>query len=57
MSDEEWAAEGGNTSLIHTDFMIGSDKINIDGIFKDGSSEPLMRNGEWAFDGKQILSR
>ena len=49
MSEEEWAAEGGNTSIIHIDFMIGSGEMNIDGVFKDGTSEPVMRNGEWAF--------
>jgi aminopeptidase len=29
--------------------MIGSDKIDIDGVHADGSSEPVMRGGEWAF--------
>jgi aminopeptidase len=28
--------------------MIGSDKIDIDGIDKDGSRRPVMRKGEWA---------
>lgn len=40
--------KGANTSLIHIDWMIGSDKINVDGIRRDGTSEPLMRGGEWA---------
>jgi aminopeptidase len=50
LSDEEFAASGGNQSLIHIDFMIGSGEMNIDGIKEDGTSEPVMRNGEWAFD-------
>jgi len=29
--------------------MIGSSKMDIDGINKDGSREPVMRQGEWAF--------
>jgi aminopeptidase len=40
--------KGANTSLIHIDWMIGSDKIDVDGIRGDGGSEPLMRGGEWA---------
>lgn len=49
MSDEEFAIAGGNFSLIHTDFMIGSQHIDIDGITHDGATEPVMRAGEWAF--------
>jgi len=50
MSDEEFMAAGGNVSLSHIDFMIGSGEMNIDGITEDGTTEPIMRNGEWAFD-------
>jgi aminopeptidase len=50
LTDEEFAARGGNVSNIHVDFMIGSDKIDIDGILTDGTSEPVMRGGDWAFD-------
>lgn len=50
MTDEEFAAEGGNKSLVHTDFMIGSAEMDIDGIAEDGTREPVMRQGEWAFD-------
>ena len=48
LSQEQIAAQGGNSSLIHIDWMIGSDKIDIDGIKPDGSSVPVMRQGEWA---------
>lgn len=50
MDAEEFAACGGNKSLVHTDFMIGSDKLDIDGIRQDGTREPVMRAGEWAFE-------
>lgn len=48
MSDEEFAAAGGNDSLAHVDFMIGSNQMDIDGIRADGMAEPLFRKGEWA---------
>ncbi len=50
MSEEEFAQHGGNTSLVHVDFMIGSPEMDIDGIRQDGTPEPLMRKGEWAFE-------
>jgi len=50
MTDEELDAAGVNDSLIHVDFMIGSDQIDLDGITRDGKVLPLMRSGEWAFD-------
>ena len=37
LTPEEIAARGGNKSLIHIDWMIGSDKIDIDGIKADGT--------------------
>jgi len=49
LSDEEFAALGGNRSLIHVDFMIGSQHLNIDGLTADGRREPLLRGGEWTF--------
>ncbi len=49
MSDEEFAAAGGNDSLVHVDFMIGSGAMDIDGVTAGGSLEPVMRGGEWAF--------
>lgn len=50
MSDDEFSAAGGNLSLIHSDFMIGSEKMDVDGITADGTAEPIMRDGEWVFD-------
>ena len=48
LSAEQVAAAGGNTSAIHIDWMIGSDKIDIDGIKKNGDVVPVFRKGEWA---------
>ncbi|HVW57997.1 MAG TPA: aminopeptidase [Rhizobiaceae bacterium] len=48
LTPEEIAAQGGNKSLIHIDWMIGSDKIDIDGVKPDGSRVPVFRKGEWA---------
>ena len=50
LTDEEFKAAGGNISLNHVDFMIGSPQMDIDGIKEDGTREPVMRSGEWAFD-------
>lgn len=50
MTEAEFSAAGGNTSLIHVDFMMGSDQMNIDGITANGTSEAIMRDGEWAFE-------
>jgi aminopeptidase len=50
LTEEEFNASGGNTSLTHVDFMIGSPQMDIDGITENGSHEPVMRAGEWAFD-------
>jgi aminopeptidase len=41
------AERGANDSLIHVDWMIGSGEVDLNGITADGSTEPLMRKGEW----------
>jgi len=48
LTPEQIAAQGGNTSLIHIDWMIGSDQIDIDGLYADGRRVPVFRKGEWA---------
>ena len=50
MTADAFAAAGGNESMTHADFMIGSGAMNVDGISADGTAEPVMRNGEWAFE-------
>jgi len=47
MDDAAFAAAGGNDSLTHVDFMIGSSELEVDGLRADGGVEPLMRGGEW----------
>jgi len=48
LTPEQVAAQGGNKSFIHIDWMIGSDKIDIDGVHADGRRVPVFRKGEWA---------
>ena len=48
LSAQQIAAQGGNKSFIHIDWMIGSDKIDIDGVHTDGRRVPVFRKGEWA---------
>ena len=48
LTPQQIAAQGGNSSLIHIDWMIGSDKIDIDGLYADGRQVPVFRKGEWA---------
>ncbi len=50
MSDDEFLVAGGNTSLVHVDVMIGSGEMDVDGITKESTAEPIMRKGEWAFN-------
>ena len=50
LSDDAFAAAGGNNSLIHFDCMIGSAEMGVDGVTEAGATEPVMRRGEWAFD-------
>ncbi|MGQ7342857.1 aminopeptidase [Streptococcus suis] len=48
MSQEKLKEAGLNRSDVHVDFMIGSNKMNIDGIREDGTRVPIFRDGEWA---------
>ncbi|KAB0679986.1 aminopeptidase [Aureimonas leprariae] len=48
LTPDQIAAQGGNKSLIHIDWMIGSGEIDIDGVGADGSRTPVFRRGEWA---------
>ena len=49
MTDDEFASAGGNASKDHVDFMVGSTEMDVDALTESGSSEPMMRQGEWAF--------
>ena len=48
LTPQQIAAQGGNKSLIHIDWMIGSDQTDIDGVHADGRVVPVFRKGEWA---------
>ena len=45
----ECRALGVNDSMIHDDFMIGSQDMNIDAVCADGKTVAVFRNGNWAF--------
>ena len=47
LSPEERHERGVNHSSIHTDFMIGSNDLEVDGITNEGDAVPLLRNGDW----------
>jgi aminopeptidase len=47
---EEREARGVNHSAVHTDFMIGSPEVDVDGIGRDGAAVPVMRGGDFVLD-------
>ena len=47
LSKEQLASRGANESLIHVDWMIGSNRIDVDGVTASGGEEPVLRQGEW----------
>ena len=46
---KECQEKGINDSVIHVDFMIGSEDLDIIGVCRDGREVPLFKNGNWAF--------
>ena len=46
-SNDTFVEKGGNDSLLHVDWMIGSAEMNVDGVTKSGEREPVMRAGEF----------
>ncbi len=47
LSKEEITQRGGNSSMIHIDWMIGSGEIDVEGVDKDGAATPIFKQGEW----------
>ena len=47
MSEEELAAAGGNSSMNHEDFMVGTADLKITGIRENGERIVLFENGDW----------
>jgi len=48
MDEEAKRGEGFNTSLVHTDFMIGSGQVEVTGIDGGGRERPLIHDGSFA---------
>ena len=49
MSEEELLAHGANQSMIHVDFMVGTEDLRIVGTTWDGEEITVFENGSWAF--------
>ena len=47
LAPKERVERGVNQSSIHTDFMIGSNELEVDGVTADGEAVPILRNGDW----------
>ncbi len=47
---EECRELGVNDSMVHVDFMIGYEGLNIDAVTRDGKTVPVLRRGRWAFE-------
>ena len=48
LTKEEISSQGGNSSMIHIDWMIGSNQIDVDGTKQNGDIMPIFRKGKWA---------
>lgn len=48
-TEKEAHEMGINDSVIHVDFMIGTEDLNITAITEDGNKVAIFRDGEWAF--------
>lgn len=55
LSEAEKEKLGANHSMIHVDFMIGSENLNILGVRNDGIEIPILTRGEWAFELENSL--
>ena len=47
LTREELLERGVNDSTVHTDFMIGSPEVDVDGIEPGGAAVPILRDGDW----------
>jgi aminopeptidase len=47
LSPDERVERGVNHSSIHTDFMIGSNELEVDGVTTSGETVPILRAGDW----------
>ncbi len=47
LSDDELRNMGVNRAHVHTDLIIGSSEVEVDGVTLTGDSVPLLRGGDW----------
>ena len=47
LEPEQRHERGVNHSSVHTDFMIGSNDVEIDGVTQSGEAVPILRGGDW----------
>jgi aminopeptidase len=45
--EDQHEQERANRSVIHVDFMVGSEQIDVDGITAAGEAVPVLRDGRW----------
>lgn len=50
MTQEALEAAGGNNSMTHVDFMVGTKDLSITGITADGTKVKVFENGDWCLD-------
>ena len=50
MTLEQSKSKGVNESMIHVDFMIGYEGLDVDAVTRDGRTVPILRRGRWAFE-------
>ena len=48
-TEEECHARGINDSIVHEDFMIGTEDMNITAVLDGGKEIPIFKDGNWAF--------
>ena len=48
-TEEECHARGINDSIVHEDFMIGTEDMDITAVLEDGSEVAVFKDGNWAF--------
>ena len=49
MTEEELISKGYNKSMVHVDFMFGSEDMEIIGTTKDGKQVQVFKNGNFVF--------
>lgn len=49
LNQDELSQKGANNSIIHVDFMIGTNDLNIVGYTYDNKEIEVFKNGNWAF--------